>query len=293
MQLFLQLLVTGIEQGSIYALWALGYGLVFQILGLLNFAYGNVLMLSLYLVIGLVTLQHLSVWIAVVLAIGLAIVVSMLLERQVYARFVKRGQTEAGFVAALACAYILTNIATRAWGLEPKAFPSFFESRVFVVAGVSFTSDGLIVLGVALTVMAAFGIYLRVTKLGRAIVLAGQDPAAAAVVGIPVKRVVTMVYAASGLIGVIGALLFANLFHGIDSNLGIYITFQAFIAATVGGVGSLAGSLVGGLLLGVAESMLVGYGSASFATALAWVAMAAIAFARPRGLLGRQEVERV
>jgi branched-chain amino acid transport system permease protein len=293
MHLFLQLLVTGIEQGSIYALWALGYGLVFQILGLLNFAYGNVLLLSCYLVAGLVANQGLSPWLAVLLAILLAVGVSMLLERQVYARFVQRGQTEAGFVAAIACAYLLTNISTRIWGEQPLPFPNFVGNHVFVVGGLRITSDGLIVLAVALFVLVSFGLYLRVTKLGRAIVLCGQDPTAATYVGIPVRRVVTMVYAASGLIGVVGALLFSNLFHGVDSSLGIYITFQAFIAATVGGVGSLAGSLIGGLLLGIAESMLVGYGSANFAEALAWLAMAAIAFARPRGLLGRQEVERV
>jgi branched-chain amino acid transport system permease protein len=291
--LFFQLLITGIEQGSIYALWALGYGLVFQILGLLNFAYGNVLLLSCYFVAGVVASQGLSPWLAVFLAVVLAVLVSMLLERQVYVRFVSRGQTEAGFVAAIACAYVLTNIATRIWGDQPLAFPDFIGNHVFEVAGLRVTSDGLIVLGIALFVMAAFGAYLRLTKIGRAIVLCGQDPTAASYVGIPVRRIVTMVYAASGLIGVIGALLFANLFHGVDSSLGIYITFQAFIAATVGGVGSLAGSLVGGLLLGVAEAMLVGYGSANFAEALAWLAMAAIAFARPRGLLGRQEVERV
>jgi branched-chain amino acid transport system permease protein len=291
--LFLQFLVTGIEQGSIYALWALGYGLVFQILGLLNFAYGNVLMLALYMVIGLVANQHVSPWLAVILALVVAVLVSMFLERQVYVRFVARGQIDAGFVAALGCAYVLTNVATSAWGVEAMSFPTFLPTHVFDIGGVRITSEGLIVLGIALAVLAAFAVYLRATKLGRAIVLAGQDRDAAAIVGIPVRRIVTTVYAVSGLIGMIGALLFANLFHGIDSSLGTYITFQAFIAATVGGVGSLAGSLVGGLLLGIAESMLVGYGSAGFAEALAWVAMAAIATARPRGLLGRQEVERV
>jgi branched-chain amino acid transport system permease protein len=293
MQLFLQFLVSGIEQGSIYALWALGYGLVFQILGLLNFAYGNVLLLALYLFIGLVTIQHVSPWVAVVAALLLAMLVSMLLERQVYARFVTRGQTEAGFVAALACAYLLTNTATALWGVEAKSFPTFLPNHVFDVGGIKITSEGLIVLGIALGVMVAFAIYLRATKMGRAIVLTGQDRSAAAIVGIPVKRIVTTVYAISGLLGMIGALLFANLYHGVDSKLGTYITFQAFIAATVGGVGSLGGALVGGLLLGIAESLLVGYGSAGFAEALAWVAMAAIATARPRGLLGRRVVERV
>jgi branched-chain amino acid transport system permease protein len=293
MHLFLQFLVSGIEQGSIYALWALGYGLVFQILGLLNFAYGAVLVLALYVFIGLVTIQGLPTWLAVIVALIVAALVSMLLERQVYDRFVRRNEVEAGFVAALGCAYVLTNVATSAYGLDAKSFPTFLPNHVFDVGGIRISSEGLIVLAISLAVMVGFAIYLRTTKVGRAIVLTGQDRSAAAIVGIPVRRIVTSVYAISGIIGMVGALLFANLYHGVDSKLGTYITFQAFIAATVGGVGSLTGALVGGLLLGLAESMLVGYGSAGFAEALAWVAMAAIAIVRPRGLLGRREIERV
>ncbi len=293
MRFFIQLLIEGIEEGSVYALWALGYAVVYQVLGLMNFAFGDTLLLCLYLVTGLEVGFHMSPWIALALALVLAAVTSMFVERQIYSRFTNRQQLEAGFIAALACAYILRNIATAVWGQAPLAFPSFFGNSVYTIAGIKIASDGLIMLGIAIGVMALFGLYLRMTKLGRGIVLAGQDRQSAAVVGIPVRGIITVVFGVCGVVGFIGAALFANLFGGLNSTLGFYITFQAFIAATVGGAGSLAGSVVGGLLLGVIESLAVGYVSGNFAQALAWAAMAVLVLLRPRGILGRAQVERV
>ncbi|MDA8103325.1 MAG: branched-chain amino acid ABC transporter permease [Nitrospiraceae bacterium] len=289
----IQLMIEGIEQGAIYALWALAYALVYQVLGLMNFAFGDSLLLSAYVMIALVATSGLSPWVALAIAIGVAAVVSMLIERQVYSRFIGKGQGEAGFIAALACAYILRNIATVMLGNEPQTFPTLFNSNLVSVAGYQLSSGGLIVLGLCVATMVAFALFLRSTKVGRGIVLAGQDRAAAAIVGIPVRKVITIVYGVSGALGLIGAVMFGDLYHGLNSTTGFYITFQAFIAATVGGAGSLLGAVVGGLALGVIESLAVGYVSGNFAQALAWSAMALIALISPRGLLGRRVVERV
>jgi branched-chain amino acid transport system permease protein len=293
MRFLVQLLIEGIEEGSVYALWALGYAIVYQVLGLMNFAFGDTLLLCLYLVVGLEAGYGMSPWLALLVALALAAGASMFVERQVYSRFTSRKQLEAGFIAALACAYVLRNIATAVWGNEPLAFPAFFGNSVYTVDGIKIASAGLVMLGVAVIVMVLFGLYLRMTKVGRGIVLAGQDQASAALIGIPVRTIVTVVFGFSGIVGFIGAALFANLYGGIESTLGFYITFQAFIAATVGGVGSLAGSVVGGLLLGIVESLAVGYVSGNFAQALAWLAMAVLVIVRPRGILGRAQVERV
>ena len=292
MRLFIQLVIEGIEGGSIYALWAIGYGLVYQVLGLMNFAFGDALLLALYFIAGLVT-AGLSPWLALILAIALIVVLSTFIERQVYSRFLAKGQGEAGFIAALACAYILRNTATAIWGQEPIQFPTFFGNTVYHVWGLQIASGGLIVFGLAVAIMATFSFYLRFTKIGRGIVLLGQDRTSAALVGIPVRRIVTIVYGVSGAIGLLGAVLFANQFQGVNSDLGFYITFQAFIVATVGGAGSLAGSVLGGLTLGLVESLAIGYVSGNFAQALGWVAMALMVMVRPQGFLGRVEVQRV
>jgi len=293
MHFLVQLIIEGVEQGGIYALWALAYALVYQVLGLMNFAFGDTLLLSLYIVVALVLTSGFPVWLALVIALAVAAAISMVIERQVYARFISRGQGEAGFIAALACAYILRNAATALRGNEPQSFPTLFTSHVVTVGGFQLSSGGLIVLAICIGAVVGFAVFLRSTRLGRGIVLTGQDRASAAIVGIPVRRLITIVYGVSGALGLIGAAMFGDLFQGINSTTGFYITFQAFIAATVGGAGSLTGAVIGGLALGIIESLSVGYVSGNFAQALAWTAMAAIALLRPRGLLGRQQVERV
>ena len=293
MHLFVQLIIEGVEQGSIYALWALSYALVYQLMGLMNFAFGDTLLLCMYLIIALTVTSGLPVWVALVVALLVSAAISMLIERQIYARFVSRGQGEAGFIAALACAYLLRNLATTLRGNEPQTFPTLFTSNVVTIAGFKLSSGGLIVFGLCVAVMVAFALFLKLTKLGRGIVLTGQNRMSAAIVGIPVRKLVTLVYGMSGALGLIGAVMFADLYHGVNSTTGFYITFQAFIAATVGGAGSLPGAVIGGLSLGIIESLSVGYVSGSFSQALAWTAMAAICLLRPRGILGRRQVERV
>lgn len=293
MKLFVQLLVQGLEHGSVYALWALAYSLVYQVLGLLNFAFGDALLLAVYVIVALVTVDGVPVWLSLLAGLCLASILFALLERGVLSRFVRKGEAEMGFIAAIACAYIFRNIATILLGNEPVAFPSLFPNSVFTVSGIKLSSSGLIVLGVTGVVLLALTGYLYFSRLGRGIVLAGQDPTMARVIGVPLRRIVTVVYAVSGALGLIGTVLFANLTSGVSSDTGFYITFQAFVAATVGGVGSLAGSVIGGLGLGVVEALAVGYVSGNFSQALAWGAMAAVVLIRPRGLLGRQVVERV
>jgi len=293
MTLFVQLLVEGLEHGSLYAIWALAYSLVYQVLGLLNFAFGDTLLLAIYAIIGLSGADGLPIWLAMVVGICIAAVLFMMSERGIFSRFARTGHIEMGFIAAIAFGYICRNVATILLGNEPVAFPSLFPNTVFTIAGVKVASTGLIVIGITAVVLVVLMAYLRLSRLGRGIVLLGQDPRMARLVGIPARRIVTTVYGVSGALGLIGVILFANLTGGVSSTTGFYITFQAFIAATVGGVGSLTGSVIGGLGLGVVESLSVGYVSGDFSQALAWLAMAVVVLIRPRGLLGRKEVERV
>lgn len=293
MRAFIQMLIEGIEQGSVYALWAIGYGLVYQVLGLMNFAFGDTLLLGLYLMVGLSGVAGFPMWGAIAIMFVVVIASSMVIERQVYARFVGKRQAEAGFIAALACAYIIRNIATAIFGNDPLSFPQIFPSSMVTILGFKVDSGGLTVLGVCVLVLLFFLFFLRRTKIGRATMLVGQDRSAAAVVGIPVRRIVTVVYGVSGLIGAVGAVMFADLFRGVNSGLGFYITIQAFIAATVGGTGSVLGGVLAGLTLGVLEAASVTYVSGTFSEAIAWVVLGVIVLARPQGMLGRVAVERV
>lgn len=293
MHLFIQLLIQGVEHGAIYGLWALAYALVHQVLGLMNFAFGDMLLFVTYVIVGLAASEGFPIWAAILVGFCLAALAFMALERFILRGFVRRKQVEMGFIAAIGCAYLFRNGGTVLLGNFPVAFPTLFPNSILNVAGLQLATDGLIVLAITAVVLAAFAAYLHYSRPGRGIMLVGQDSRMAGALGVPVRRVVTGVYAVSGLLGLVGMILFADVSGGVSSDSGFYVTFQAFIAATVGGAGSLGGAVAGGLSLGVIEALSVGYISGNFSQALAWLVMALVVLFRPRGLFGRLEVARV
>jgi branched-chain amino acid transport system permease protein len=290
MQLLIQQLINGVERGSMYALWAVGYGIVYQVLGLMHFAHGDTMLLTLYIAFAFIVTLSLPLYIAVPIVLLAAALLAMLVERGVYRPLLKRNDTTSAFIAALGAAYIIRNVATLVWGRDAKAFPQVLPDRMVNWSGISFNTTTLIVLAIALGVVAVFAIFLKRHRLGQAIVLVAQDRTTAALMGIPVPAVITMVYGLSGIIGAIGALLFATRYGGLDPSVGFFMTIQAFIAATVGGIGRLEGAIVGGLALGILEALVVSYISGLFVDGITWSILALVLLVRPTGFFGRKQV---
>lgn len=290
MHLFIQQLVNGLGRGGEYALWTVGYGLVYQVLGLMHFAHGDSLLLCMYIGFAFVVTLSFPLWLAALIVLICGGILAMIVERTVYRPLVVRGDTISAFIAALGGAYILRNIATLGWGLEPKVFPDVLPSTFFNVGGVVFSATPFFVLAIALAVVLLFVMFVRHTKTGQAIVFISQDRATAALMGIPVVRIVTMVYALSGVIGVAGALLFLATNRSLDPTIGFFITLKCFVAAMVGGIGRIEGALLGGLLLGVLETIIIGYVSDTFVDAIVFGILCAFLIFRPNGIFGRREL---
>jgi branched-chain amino acid transport system permease protein len=290
MRLLIQQIINGLSIGSEYALWTVGYGLVYQVLGLMHFAHGNTLLLCGYIAFAFVVTLSMPFWAATLLCIVAGAILAMIVERSVYRPLVARNDNTSAFIAALGAAYILANIATLGWGRLPLVFPAVFPQTFFTVGGITTSTTPFLVLAVTLVVVGAFLTFLRRTKLGQAIVLVGQDRAVSSLMGIPVPRVVTLVYALSGAIGVIGALLFLYTNRSLDSTVGFYITWKAFVAAIVGGIGRIEGAVLGGLILGLLETLIITYVSDVFEDAIVFSILAAILVIRPAGLFGRREL---
>jgi branched-chain amino acid transport system permease protein len=290
MTLFLQQVLNGLSRGSEYALWTVGYGLVYQVLGLMHFAHGDTLLVCLYIAFTFVVTLAMPFWAAALISIAAGAALAMIVERSVYRPLVIRNDNVSAFIAALGAAYILRNISTLIWGRDAKVFPEVFPQAFINVGGIVFSTTPPVVLGITLAVVTIFVLFLRKTRTGQAIVLIAQDRSIAPLMGIPVSRLVTLVYALSGMIGVIGALLFVATNGSLDPTIGFFMTLKAFVAAIVGGIGRIEGAILGGLLLGILEALIIGYVSSAYVDAIVFSILGAILIIRPSGLLGRQDV---
>lgn len=287
---FIQQLVNGLGIGAQYALWTVGYGLVYQVLGLMHFAHGDTLIFAAFVAFTLIA-SGVPFWVAALVAIAVGAALAVTIERLVYRPLVARGEFFLAFVGALAAAFLVRNVITRFWGVNTRVFPQDLLPRgTFEVVGIRFSTLPLMNLAVALVVVALFQLYLTGTKNGQAIGAVAQDRETAVLMGIPVSKIVALVYALSGGIGVIGILLFVANFSSLTIALGFSITLKAFIAAIIGGIGSVRGAVVGGLLLGVLEAMIGGYISTLMLDAILFSALGLFLVFRPTGLIGRREM---
>lgn len=287
---FLQQLINGLGTGSQYALWAVGYGLVYQVLGLMHFAHGDTILLAMYVGFSLIVTMSLPLYIALPIILLVAGILAACVERTVYAPLVRRNENVSAFIAALGAAYVLRNIISLGWGPQVKVFPQEIPAKTFSIGSLDVSVGPLIMLGVALAVVTAFVAFLRFSKHGQAVVALAQDRSTAALMGIPVGRMITLIYALSGVIGVIGAFLFFSTYGLMQTTDGFFITLKAFVAAMIGGIGRIEGAVLGGLLLGMIEALLIGYVSTTYSDAIEFALLAVLLVVRPRGLLGRKEL---
>lgn len=286
---FTQQVINGIQRGSEYALWAVGFGLVFQVMGVLHFAFGEALLLGLYLLFTLVVTASLPVAIALPIVLVFAALLGVVVERVVYRPLVVRGQLLAGFVAALGAASILQNVIVVSWGRSPLVLPRIFPESTLHLGELTVSTTPFVVLGVALLVVIAFGAFRRRTRIGQAIGWVAEDRETAQLMGVNVARVYAYVYALSGVIGIVGAILFVNSFRTISITLGFVILLKGFIAAIIGGIGRLEGALLGGLLLGVIETLTIAYVSGVYVDVIAWSLLGVLLLVRPTGIMGRKD----
>lgn len=293
MTLFFQQVLNGAGAGSQYALWAVGYGLVYQVLGLMHFAHGDVLGFALFVCFtALVTLSlPLVVAVAIVLAVGA--VLSSGVWYTTYRPLVVRGQSSGAFTAALGASLVIRNVIEQGWGPGTKTFPDIIPSTVFDVVGVKVSVVPLVSLVVALIVVGAFDLFLERTRHGQGIVALAQDRGAAALMGVNVGAATAGVYALSGVIGMVGGVLFVANYHAVSIGVGFVITLKAFIAAIIGGLNSLKGAVVGGLLLGIGESLLAAYVTTTYRDALVFTILVVVLVVRPNGLFGRSPAIKV
>jgi branched-chain amino acid transport system permease protein len=300
---YVQQIINGLTIGSVYALIALGYTMVYGVLEMINFAHGDVYMVGSFLGLLVLALMGPSASLvggSVALVLALTLLGAMAgcallgvgIERLAYRPV--RGTSRLGpLIAALGVSLFLQNAAMLIVGTRPKAFPPLIEKHLYHVAGAVFTNLQVLILAASLGLMLLLDQFVRRTRWGRAMRAVAQDAEVASFMGVEVNTVVILTF----LIGSVlagGAGIMVGLYYGIvDFFMGYIAGLKAFTAAVLGGIGNLRGAMLGGLLLGLAESFGAGFIGAQWRDVIAFAVLITVLVFRPGGVLGEQLPEKV
>jgi branched-chain amino acid transport system permease protein len=301
-QEFFQQLANGIAWGSIYALIALGYTMVYGILRLINFAHGDVYMVGAFAAYFIARAAGVSEGppaspaMALLVLVGAMVSCALLgvvIERAAY-RPVRRSSRLTALITAIGVSLFLENAGIRVFGADPKFFPQLVRPRTIeVIPGVLVTNHQVTVLGVSIALMIGLTLFVQRTRTGRAMRAVAFNRDAAALMGIPVDRIITITFAIGSALAAAAGVLVGLTNPKIDPLMGIMPGIKAFVAAVLGGIGSIPGAMIGGVLMGVSEYMVVGYISSTYRDAIAFVILILVLLFRPAGLLGRNVAEKV
>ncbi|MCI8810435.1 MAG: branched-chain amino acid ABC transporter permease [Oscillibacter sp.] len=298
---FLNFLISGISLGSIYAIIALGYTMVYGIAKMLNFAHGDVIMVGGYICFFAVSSYQLPPALGILAAIVVCTVLGMVVERLAY-KPLRQAPSLAVLITAIGVSYFLQNSALLLWSSTPKMFPAFFtvksedavKNSIQLFDGqltVSFVTIATIL--TCLIIMVGLTLFINRTKMGKAMRACSEDKGAAQLMGINVDGTISMTFAiGSGLAAVAGVLL-CSAYPTLVPTTGSMPGIKAFTAAVFGGIGSIPGALLGGLLLGVIETFAKAYISMQLSDAIVFAVLIIVLLVKPAGLLGKQIREKV
>jgi branched-chain amino acid transport system permease protein len=302
-QLFVQLCLDGLTYGSLVALIALGYTMVYGIIGLINFAHGDLFMLGSFLALSLVGWLGLEAAGAAQTAGGLALMLvavpvfcaalNVAVNRIVY-KPLRHAPKLAPLVSAIGVSFIFMNVGQLWKGVTPIDFPSLVpDSNILGDSGLRFTWQDVLVIGVTVPVMAALTAFVKLTRLGKAMRATEQNAVAAQLMGIDVERVIAATFALGGALGGAASVIYGLNVNTVKFDMGFQSGLYAFTAAILGGIGSIPGAVLGGLLIGMIRALGTGYLGDRWTSALIFGVLIVVLIFRPSGLLGRRTREKV
>jgi branched-subunit amino acid ABC-type transport system permease component len=284
---FVQTMLGGLAIGCIYSLIALGISMIIRATDILHFAQGEMLMIGSMMGISAFRLQDMPFGFVLLTGIIGGGLVSMLIELVVYRTLRRRRVALINvMIATLGVSIVLQNVARLVWGSEPLRYPTLFASKGVIVAGFAISPQLVWIVLLSGLIMAALIVFFRYTRLGIAMQAAAQDPDVARLMGISVDRTTTCTFAVSGMMAGAAGVLLGSLFFA-SFNMGFLIGIKAFVAATLGGLGSVAGAMIGGLVFGLIETFSGTLISTAYKDAVGMVVLIVILLFMPAGLLTR------
>ena len=292
--IFISNLISGIRLGSIYAIIALGYTMVYGIAKMLNFAHGDVIMIGAYSAFVALYRANLPLPIALIISIIICTLLGVIIERLAY-KPLRQASSLAVLITAIGVSYFLQNLALLIWGSAAKIFPTILDYGSINLFNdqLKLSYQMLITITVCIVIMILLNLFIKKTKIGKATRSCSEDKEAAALMGINVDNIISLTFAIGSGLAAIAALLLCAAYPTITPTLGSMPGIKAFTAAVIGGIGSIPGALLGGLLLGVIEIIVKAYGLSELTDAIAFGVLILVLLFKPTGLLGKKVKEKV
>ncbi len=298
MDIFLQQLANGLTIGSMFALVALGYTMVYGVMKLINFAHGDMVAASAFVgltiytqVMGQATSLFAVIAIFLLSAITMA-VIGIILERVAY-RPLREAPRLSAVVSALGASLVIQNGIMLIWGPRMRIFPELVPQVYWDLGGVVISLIQVIILVLSLVLMLALYLFVEKTRMGAAVRAASIDQDAARLMGINVNNIIALIFIIGSSLGAVGGLFIGLYYRGITFNMGWQYGLYAFIAAILGGIGNIPGAMLGGMLLGLFNAFIAGYVSSTWADAFTFILLILILIVRPTGILGERVAEKV
>ena len=289
---FFQQLVNGLSIGSIYALIALGYTMVYGIIKLINFAHGDIYMLGAYVGFISIAQLHLGFFPALLLAMVVCGVLGVIIERIAY-KPLRNATRIAALITAIGVSYFLEYSTQKIMGPGVKTYPSVLSNQTFHVFGIQIQMQQIYILAITIILMLALQFIVRKPKIGRSMRAVSGDADAAKLMGINVDATISYTFAIGSALAGAGGVLVGMYYNTINPLMGMVPGIKAFVAAVFGGIGIIPGAMFGGFFIGIVEALVTAYGSSLYKDAVVYAILILILIIKPAGLLGKNVKEKV
>lgn len=288
MEFFMQQLINGIALGSLYALTAIGYSLVYAVLELINFTHGTMYMVGAYLFYIFVSLCGFPFFPAFLLAIFLTGCLGYLVERYTLRPLRKKNLPKfTALICTIGVSIVIQNVMLLFLGSETRQYPTLFDGKYITVATANISYIQIFVILMSVLLMVALTLFIRNSRTGMAMRATAQNCQATELMGIPVDRVVGLTFFFGAVLAAVSGIFACMIFRSVNLSIGVTTGNKTFAATVLGGIGELSGAVLGGLLIGIVETMTAGYISSSMRDIAAFVVLVFVLICRPCGLLGK------
>lgn len=288
----LEQLLNGLRIGSVYALIALGYTMVYGIAKMINFAHGDIIMVGAYALYVYVALLKLPPVLAVILTIITCAAVGITIEKVAY-KPLRKAQPLAVLITAIGVSYLLQNLSLLIFKATPIPFGSIIKVPSVKIAGLNISGLTMVTLAVTVVIMVGLTLFINRTRMGHAMLAVSEDKGAAELMGINVNRTISVTFAIGSALAAVAGILYISQYETLLPTLGALPGIKAFVAAVLGGIGSIPGAMFGGMILGIIESMSKAYISTQLSDAIVFSVLVVVLLVKPSGILGKLKAEKV
>ena len=289
---FAQQLVNGVQIGSVYALVAIGYTMVYGIAKMINFAHGDIIMVGSYVALLFFQSSGLPVWGVIAATAAVSAVLGVTIERLAY-KPLRGGSRMSALITTIGVSLMLQNGFLLIFGSSPKPFPNHFTGEGFTLGGVTVSRLTAITLVVTVVLMVLLTLFVNRTRVGKAMRAVSEDQGAAQLMGINIDTSISITFAIGSALAAVAAVLYSSTYPLINPYMGSMLGLRAFIAAVIGGIGVIPGAMIGGFIIGIAEALIKRYISSAMADAIVFGVLVVVLLVKPSGLLGKKTLVKV